>query len=181
MNIEAARPSGRIQRPKRKLGMAIAGLVFMSAACSSDEKPKAAETTIEVRSTFSGVSKKCEIFVVYAQNLHDPNGTAARTAPLPDNEYKLAQGYPGVDKKGNPVPIIVDGWVDSGVPAYPTNPPPFNSSAYFHVDRDSREDHQDVYVSFPGVRGMPTYSGMTTPDSNTAAPLDPDCKGVYTP
>lgn len=113
-----------------------------------------------------GFSGGCDRFVVYAQNRFDPLGAAVREQPTPLAKT-LSPGF-----LGNEV-IVVDGWIDSGAPAYPSNPAPWNSPVWLHVP-----DRQ-AYVSFPGVR-----SNITSPtDTNAGQPVElrPECKGTYTP
>lgn len=107
----------------------------------------------------------CAPFNLHTQNQFDPVGTKIWSAPVP-----TADSFRGFSP--NEV-ITVDGWVRTRTP-YPTNTPPWNSDAWFHLKNGAG------WVTFAGVRSTPTdpsdgnYGAGSSP-----APLDPDCQGTY--
>jgi hypothetical protein len=111
-----------------------------------------------------GFSGGCSPYQIFAQNRWQPYGTAVRTEP--DVKSKQVDAYPGNYS------IAVDGWVHSTV-AYTTNTPPWNSDVWFHLADGSG------WVSFAGVRGVPTSQDITgrSPDGGQPAPMPPDCQG----
>ncbi len=135
---------------KRVLSVAvIAGLAF--SACSSSE------------STEDG----CETFGVYSQNRFEPYGTAIREEPdvLSDKVGSFAPNES----------IAVDGWYDSSEPIYLTNSAPWDSSVWFRLDYDKQEG----WVSFPGVRAVPSSpdgSADTNIYGGEPVELKPSCQ-----
>lgn len=64
----------------------------------------------------------CEPFRLYAQNRWNPVGAAAREAPSVESA-KIGSYAP------NEI-VVADGWVNTGIPAYPTNHSPWDSGVY---------------------------------------------------
>lgn len=108
----------------------------------------------------------CQPYVVYAQNRWDPRGTAVRMAPTVMSEKIFSFDYNEV--------ITVDGWVHATV-AYPTNPEPWNSDIWFHLA------HRQGWVSFAGVRAVPTPYDPTghDPEGGQPAATPSHCEGTY--
>ena len=107
----------------------------------------------------------CEPFRVYAQNRYPPLGTRKRRAPDP-----LATAVGSF--AGNEI-IAVDGWVRAAV-AYPSNSPPWNSDAWYHLADGSG------WVAFAAVRALPTVPDPTSgfSEGGPEAPLPDDCEGA---
>lgn len=111
-----------------------------------------------------GFTGGCARFQIFAQNRWAPYGTAVRTEP--DVNSKKIAGFPGNYS------ISVNGWVHSSV-AYKTNTAPWNSDIWFHLADGSG------WVSFAGVRGVPTPQDPTglSPDGGAPAPATAQCQG----
>jgi len=86
----------------------------------------------------------CEPFMLYGQNRWSPFGAKIMDAPR-----RTARQIGSVAP--NKI-LYADGWVRTE-PAIPLNPPPWDSDVWFHLI------HDEGWVSFPGVRAVPT-----TPD-----------------
>ncbi len=106
----------------------------------------------------------CEPYTVYAQNRWKPYGAAVRSAP--DIKAKQVSGVAPNQ------PVAVTGWVHAE-PAYPRNPRPFDSDIWFFLADGSG------WVSFPGVRAVPTFEDPTLadPDGGQPAPIPDQCQG----
>jgi hypothetical protein len=108
----------------------------------------------------------CEPFNVYAQNQFQPAGTLVWASPSP-----VAENQPAF--AANQL-ITVDGWVRTRSP-YPSNSPPWDSDAWFHLANDAG------WVSFGGVRAVPTTQAESgeSVSSGYPAPLDSECMGTF--
>jgi hypothetical protein len=111
----------------------------------------------------------CETFTLYAQNQFDALGAKIWSEPEPTGD-----NYRGI----SPNEIVnVDGWVRTRNP-YPTNPPPLDVDAWFHLANGAG------WVDYAAVRSTPTnpdpangsYAAVVSP-----APLDTDCQGTWRP
>jgi hypothetical protein len=102
---------------------------------------------------------------VHAQSRYNPIGTVVRAAP--SRSAAEVGGYAPNEL------VPVNGWVRTQA-AYPSNSPPFDSDAWFHVADNSG------WVSFAGVRADPTVLDPTgfDPDGGRPVPLDPRCSGT---
>ena len=106
----------------------------------------------------------CAPFNLYGQNQFQPYGTNTRAEPSPSAE--VVGGFSPNEL------VTVDGWVRTRTP-YPTNTPPWNSDAWFHLANDQG------WVPFAAVRAVPTSHD---PDNgfgpgSDPAPLDEECAG----
>lgn len=148
--------SSRNGRLKRVRGALFAGILLTGSACSGSDGE-----------SFTG---GCDVFRVYAQNRYAPLGAAVRAEPDVLSE-KLEPSF-----AGNEV-IAVDGWVETGEPAYPTNPAPWNSDVWFHLA------NRRGWVNFAAVRAEPTTPDPTglARDGGAPASTAPDCRGEYHP
>lgn len=104
----------------------------------------------------AGMEGGCEPFTVFAQNRWAPVGAAVRAQP-----WKSANKVGSY--AGNEL-VTLDGWVRTA-PAYPHNPPPFDSEVWFHVADDSG------WVSFAGVRADSTPLDQTGLDDRGGRPV----------
>ncbi|WP_416902064.1 hypothetical protein [Micromonospora echinospora] len=106
----------------------------------------------------------CPPYRVYSQNRWPPLGTAIRVEPAAESAQ--------IGKFAGNDSIMVDGWLHGAV-AHPTNPEPWNSDVWFHLT-DSKG-----WVSFAGVRGVPTEPDLTlhSDDGGQPAPLLAPCEG----
>ena len=148
-----------------KIGIAFSIILTIVAASSApwwwkyvvhDSKAQA--------SAVAGMSGGCAPFQVFAQNRWAPAGTAIRDDP---NVLSAQNGsFPGN------MSISVNGWVH-GRAAYPTNTSPWISDIWFH-----RTDGAG-WVSFPGVRAVPTSLDPTgLANGGVPAPTPPKCEGA---
>ena len=134
-------------------GLIVAGLVALLAHVLS-------------QSSQDGIVGDCTPFNLYAQNQYEPYGTLLWASPSPTASNSPAFGPNQL--------ITVDGWVRERTP-YPSNQPPWDSDAWFHLADNSG------WVTFAGVRATPT-----TPDpqggygpGSSPAPLDSRCAGTF--
>lgn len=115
-------------------------------------------------SAIAGMSGGCPAYQIFAQNRWAPYGTAIREQP---NVLSTQVGsYPGN------MSISVNGWVH-GRAAYPTNTPPWNSDIWFHLADGAG------WVSFPGVRAVPTSHDPTgLASGGDPAPTPSSCQAA---
>ncbi len=139
----------------------VAAGVLISACSSSSESV----TTTTVPDATVVDDQDCVAFAVYSQNRFQPYGAAIRKEPdvLSDKVGSFAP---------NEV-IAVDGWYDSGEPIYPTNSKPWDSGVWLRLSYDNQEG----WVSFPGVRAVPS-SPAEPDDSYGGEPVEllPECE-----
>jgi len=137
------------------IAMAIGAIVVNTYQSSQNDNPP---------DGVLGFEGGCEPFTLYAQNRWAALGASVRAEPAPTGE-----------KVGSFAPnelVTTDGWVRSRS-AYPTNSPPWNSDAWFHLADNSG------WVSFAAVRSDPTSPDPTglDPDGGRPAPLSETCGG----
>ncbi len=142
-----------IGRPGLKLAALLGSVSILVSACGGQDDHDAP------------VRNECETFRVYAQNRWSPLGSAVKVQPDILSK-KLDPGF-----AGNEV-IAVDGWKRTGVPAYPTNPEPWNSDIWFHLAT------RDGWVNYAAVRGAPTSPDLTgfDPDGGEPATTPVECE-----
>jgi len=106
----------------------------------------------------------CSPYVLYAQNRWNPYGASVRAEP------RVAAAK--ISSFGPNEVVVVDGWIHSRV-ASPTNREPFNNDIWFHLA------NQPGWVSFAGIRGVPTTQDPTglDPDGGQPAPAPTICEG----
>jgi hypothetical protein len=115
-------------------------------------------------SAVAGMSGGCAPFEAIAQNRYPPYGAAIRTQP---NALSTKVG----SYAGNTV-ISVNGWV-YGTADYPTNPPPWNSTIWFHLSDGAG------WVAYPAVRAYPMTpdpDGLN-PDGGPPVATSQSCEG----
>lgn len=120
----------------------------------------------------------CDRFVVYSQNRWPPPGVALRVDPFPwSQEIDTDPLVPGINGINVDTPIYVDGWVMTESPYRTTNPDPWNSAAWFHLEDDSG------WVSFAGVRSQTAGPDATDGPAKGGQPvaLRPECEGELRP
>lgn len=154
------------------VGSAVAVVLFASAGCASSHEP----APVKADPSKSKLAAGCKIFRVYAQNRFEPSGTAVRTKPT------VLAPMSGSFSPNAVIPV--DGWEHTGTVAYPTNSKPIRNDIWYHVahigESKARADNpDDAWVSFAGVRGVPTsqdVSGGYSAKLGKLAESPPECE-----
>jgi hypothetical protein len=174
VRLDEANPQQATRDGARRLPAGLAGILTVAVALVT-----LIVASVPVWAQFRGVTEElgrfvagvnqfsggCDSFSLIVQNQWQPYGSVVRVAP-----NTLARGVSNL--AGNQT-VKVDGWVH-GQAAYPTNPMPWNSDAWFHLADGTG------WVPYAGLRTAPTAeeSGQPRADGTAAPPLSPKCLGV---